>query len=376
MRIARTGVVACVAAVILASCSGGGTPAGGPGADVPKDLAAADPGAARDAVEAVADVAGAGDFADAAEADATEVPGLADAGDLAEDALAADGETSDAATELSSYRGPWQTSLADCWTDVSCRRILLVSHGGDWDENLPYDSQSAFHRAYDKGADAIKTDVLVTMDGKLVVAHTNQIQFYESPECSGQSIDQMTLDQVTACHLATSTTETYQRLDDVLDWAKDKVVLMLTVKSDATFAPAIQAAIAHDAVDRVFVELYFSTLQSLIPTVVDHDKVRYNVQVESFADIQNLVDAAVPQVMLCESDPTWPEADTATMTATIANVIHPAGLKSFVSSENAPTVPMHVALMEAGWDVVMTYDLDNAIQARTQVDQERGVTPP
>ncbi len=276
------------------------------------------------------------------------------------------------------YHGSWQLSLKNCWTDPSCKRALVLSHGGDWDADLPYDSHAAFVRAYQKGADGIKTDVLVTKDNVPVVAHSSPILLWESPECAGQKIEEMTADEVTACHLVMSDTETYQRLDDVIDWAEGKLVLMLTVKSDSAFPRAIQAILQHDAADRIFVEVYLGTLQSVIPGVPDHDKVRYNVQISGYDDIGVLLDTVHdPAVMLCETtSATFPDADVAKMSDAIANRLHPAGVKAFIDASDYLTLDAQAALFQEGFDVVMTYSLDDAVLARYQVDQARDVLPP
>jgi formylglycine-generating enzyme required for sulfatase activity/endonuclease/exonuclease/phosphatase family metal-dependent hydrolase/glycerophosphoryl diester phosphodiesterase len=275
------------------------------------------------------------------------------------------------------YRGPWQVSIKDCWTDPFCPRALVMSHGGDWDAELPYDSRAAFVRAYEKGADAIKTDVLITKDNIPVVAHSSPIMPWESPECSGKKIEEMTAEQVTKCHLGLSKTETYQRLDDVIDWAKGKVILMLTVKSNEAFPRAIQAILQHDAADRIFVEAYLDTFLSVIPTVPDHEKVRYNLQIDSFHDIDTLVTLKDPTIMFCETDnDSLPDADVAKLSDAIANRLHPAGIGAFIDARKYTSVFDQIELFKEGFNVVMTYNLDNAIEARIRVNKARGVTPP
>ena len=47
-----------------------------------------------------------------------------------------------------------------------------------------------------------------------------------------------------------------------------------------------------------------------------------------------------------------------------------------MSSIHLPTVAQHRALWDQGFDVIMTYALDAAIEARTAVNAERGIDPP
>jgi hypothetical protein len=61
----------------------------------------------------------------------------------------------------------------------------------------------------------------------------------------------------------------------------------------------------------------------------------------------------------------------------IDSKLHPAGVRSLTAtSEVLPSVQEHEQLFDAGFDVVYTYDLDNALLARTAVDTARNVTPP
>ena len=350
-RLPRARLIACFAALCAAAGCGGGA-----GAATPAD--AAD-------TATLADGAGDPGVTDVAPADSAEIP-YEIAMDAAPDEVAP-----------ATYDGPWRKSLKSCWTDATCTRALLVSHGGDWDADLPYGSKAAFVRAYEKGADAIKTDFLVTKDDVGVVAHSSPILFYESPECVDRKIEEMTADEVTACHIGASQTETYQRVDDVMEWARGKVLLMLTVKSDTDFGRAISTAIEHDATEFVFIEAYLGAFQGVVLPLPDHDRMLYNIEVGGTADVGTLLDTIKnPVAFSCEMDASYPDADTAAMSALIANRLHPAGVKAFIDAKDYTSVAAQAGLFQEGFDIVMTYSLDNAVTARIQVDQARGVTPP
>ena len=296
-----------------------------------------------------------------------------------DDTASADIASADIASDATTTTGPtWRDTLKVCWTDLSCKRAFVISHGGDWSiDDLPYDSQGAFHRAADKGADGIKTDVHVTKDNIAVVAHSSPIETWESTECAGQKIEEMTAAQVTACHLFPSEVETFQRLDDVLEWARGKVVIMLTVKEPVDFARAIAVVKEHKAEDYVFLETSIADLQNAVTPSAGWDTTWYNVQTDNVADVQQVVTAAwKPRVAFVEVNVKYQEAHSdAEMTDLLNAKIHPAGLRGFVSTIHLPTVADHVAMFDAGFDVIMTYNLDNALVARKQVNAARGVTP-
>ncbi len=55
------------------------------------------------------------------------------------------------------------------------------------------------------------------------------------------------------------------------------------------------------------------------------------------------------------------------------------GLRTFApthDSQFAATVNNHMDIFNAGFQVVYTYNLDNAVVARQQVNKENGISPP
>lgn len=295
----------------------------------------------------------------------------------ATDAAASADSAPDAAAEVTITTGPtWRDSLAVCWSDLACQRVFVVSHGGDWSiGDYPYDSQGAFHRAAEKGADAIKTDVHVTKDNIAVVAHSSPIESWESPDCAGQKIEEMTAAQVTQCKLFPSETETFQRLDTVLQWARGKVVIMLTVKEPVDFPRAIATVIAQDALDYVFLETGLGDLATAIPKSADWMKSWYNASVDDEAGLDAVIAQKNPRVLFLEIGVKYQEAQNAKMSALLEQKIHPAGMRGFVSTIHLPNIADHLAIFEAGFDVIMTYNLDNALVARDQINAKRGLKP-
>ena len=308
--------------------------------------------------------------------DALTADTSADVAAAADTSLDASLDTAGDATTTSAPT--WRDSLKICWTDLSCKRAFVISHGGDWSiGDFPYDSQGAFQRAADKGADGIKTDVHVTKDNVAVVAHSSPIETWESTECAGQLIEEMTANEVTACKLFPSDTQTYQRLDTVLEWARGKVVIMLTVKESVDFPRAIQTVIEHNALDYVFLETGLGDLQNAVTKSADWQKSWYNASVSSEAELDTVINTVKsPRVAFLEINVDYQKAQNDKMADLLKNKIHPAGMRGFVSTISLPEIANHKALWDAGFDVIMTYNLDNAMAARTAVNTARGVSPP
>src|SRR5258706_4324977 len=178
--------------------------------------------------------------------------------------------------------GTYRTSLAVCWTDATCPRVLALAHGGAWDAaTIPYDSNAALAAAYADGDDGVKIDVRVTSDNVPVIAHSSPIQIYESLDCANQRIEDMTAAQVTACHRFPSSSETFQRLDDVLGYLRGKMVVQLCVKRVEDFARTISEVHALAAEDFAFLEINAGDVAGVMPALPGSDSVFYLVNVAS-----------------------------------------------------------------------------------------------
>lgn len=268
-----------------------------------------------------------------------------------------------------------RSSLAVCWTDATCKRVMAIAHGGAWDlTQRPYDSNAAIAEAYKLGIDGVKIDVRVTQDDVPVIAHSSPIEFYESLDCVGKKIEQMTAAQVVTCHRFPSATETFQRLDDVLAYLRGKMVTQLCVKRTQDYARTIAELHAQKAEDFAFIELgSTSDLQSLIPTLPGAGTVWYLVNVEkNVAEVDAIVGTIKnPRAFMVEFDP------SVAVAALTATKLHPAGVRSFTyTSSMTASVQELKALFDGGYDVVSAQLAANAVQARILVNTARGISPP
>lgn len=270
--------------------------------------------------------------------------------------------------------GDWRASLSVCWTDATCPRVMAVGHGGMWDAtSAPYDSDAAIAAAYAGGMDGVKIDVRVTSDNVPVIAHSSPIEFWESLDCGGKKIEEMTADEVTSCHRFPSSSETFQRLDEVLEYLRGKMAVQLCVKESRDFGRTIEQILTQGAQDFAFIEVDTADLQNFIPGLPGADSVYYLVNVGSnLGEVDTIIDQiGNPRAFMIEIDPDVDIGDL------VATRIHPAGLRAFtyLKAELA-TVAQLQALFEKGYDVVSANAGANAVQARINVNQARGVDPP
>lgn len=268
----------------------------------------------------------------------------------------------------------YRDSLATCWTDARCKRVMAVGHGGAWSAlSVPYDSNAALAAAYAAGLDGVKIDVRVTRDNVPVISHSSPIKVYESLDCANQKIEEMTAAQVTRCHRFPSATETFQRLDEVLNYLRGKMTVELTVKRSADYARTIQEVLALHAEDFAYLEISTSELRDQIPKLSGGDKVYYLINIEDrLAEVDELIDKIKnPRAFMVEIDP------GVAIGTLVASRLHPAGLRAFIYDKNGLLSPAQVkAYYSQGFDVVSTNLAKNTVTARQQINTARGVTPP
>lgn len=370
-------LVACTAA-----CSSSGSTAGSGGAA--NDASGSGGGSAAGGSAGVAGGGGsAGSVSDAS----------AGSGGTTSDASAGSGGTGGSATDASAGTGggagssadagsdggqdagggTYRNSLSVCWTDPTCPRVFAIAHGGAWNvSGPPYDSNAAIAAAYADGCDGVKIDVRVTKDNVPIISHSSPIEYYESLDCGGKKIEDMLAADVTKCHRFPSTTETFQRLDNVLDYLRGKMVVQLTVKLGTDYARTIQEVHTKNAEDFAFLEISTSDLQNVIPTIAGADSVYYLIEIGNLSEVDTLLDTVKnPRAFMYEFDP---GVDVSSLTP---NRLHPAGVRSFTyTSAAAPTEPQLQALFEGGFDVVSSQSAVNGVQARIVVNQSHGVSPP
>jgi hypothetical protein len=251
---------------------------------------------------------------------------------------------------------------------------MAVAHGGAWDlASAPYDSNAAIRNAFDLGCDGVKIDVRVTADDVPVIAHSSPIEYYESLDCGGRRIEEMTAAEVTGCHRLPSFTERFQRLDDVLGYLRDKMVAQLCVKRSTDIQRTISEIHAQAAEDFAFIELDPGDVQTLIPTLIDADTVWYLVNIaSSLGEVDTLLDVVRnPRAFMFEFDP------GVDVSALAPDRLHPAGVRSFVYDSATPlSIAAIESYFENGYDVVSTQSAANAVEARRNVHAARGVSPP
>lgn len=269
----------------------------------------------------------------------------------------------------------YNNSLAHCWTDATCMRAMLVSHGGDWDVKAPYDSHTALVRAVQRGSDGIKGDFRVTADNIGVITHSSPIEVFESTDCAGQLIEQMTAAQVTACHMLGSKTEMFQRVDSLLQWARGRTVVMLDVKRAQDLPRAIEVGVENGAQDTLFLEVHQSDYFQYVVGAPGWEQLHYLVWLDSPESASMVIaDQHPAQAFMYEMMPTYANYDAAAMKTFITGTLHPAGVRAFTATDtNDPTVANHQMLFDEGIDVVMTYDLTNGLQVRDAVNAARGL---
>jgi len=289
------------------------------------------------------------------------------------------------------FTGAWRTSLdgADsCWkqSTTECNRAMVVVHGGDWDitQGVPYDSSGAFERGWQNGADMVKGDFRVCKENIGVIMHSSPIEYYESIECRGKIVDDMTVEQCEACPMAT-TSFNFTSVPEMLSWSNDKVNFMFCLKQDDKLPRAISSMLEYNAQHRSIIEVKLPHLVDMYnsnPRPEGWDSVYYIAELTCPEDAASLL--AMPQELLDRTflvefedwDSKWP--DPADLTNTL-NAFKARGARTMAATNNnaiEATNANHQAIFDAGFDVVYTYNLANAVEVRKNVNTKRGISPP
>lgn len=284
-----------------------------------------------------------------------------------------------------SYAGPWRSSLdadGSCWTETpvnSCNRAMTIVHGGDWSIQYPYDSQPAFERGYQNQADAVKGDFRVNGEKTGMVMHSSPIEWFESPGCRGKKVEEMTTAECEACKMEV-TSYHFISVPDLLGWSNGKVNVMLCVKEESDIPRAISTLTENNATHRAFLELglgpFLTTVSAQTP---DWNSVFYILEIRSPSDVATLAQQpaeVLRRAILVEF------CDYAKWGSTLSddiNTLHKLGLRAVgVTDSNSLTATkeQHLEIFRAGFDVVYTYNLEHAVEARVEVNTGRGLPQP
>lgn len=279
------------------------------------------------------------------------------------------------------YAGPWRNELDSCWTrPVSeCNRALTIVHGGDWNIEYPYDSMPAFQRGFDNQADVVKGDFRVNKENVGMVMHSSPIEVYESINCFHKKVEEMTTAECEKCKMEI-TSYNFTSAPELLSWSAGKVNVMFCVKEQRDIPRAMSTLVESNASHRALLEISVSLIIQAAATNTPHwDEVYYIAELSTPADVQLLStqpQAVISRCLLLEFKD-W-EKWGPTLSSDLA-LVHKMGLRAVgVTASNSlqATKGAHLDIWNAGFDVVYTYNLGNAVEARVEVNTERGLPMP
>jgi hypothetical protein len=255
---------------------------------------------------------------------------------------------------------------------------LIIAHGGQWDATgAPFLSAKAFEQAWQTGADGIEADIRVSKDGVPIVAHSSPIEYYESLDCGGKKIEEMLASEVTKCHLGANLGATFQRMDAVMDWAAGKLIMEWDVKLPTDLAATIGVILQKNAQDRSTILVDVGELQTVVPTISGWEQLHYLGDIGATSDVPTAIGMkSTHKIFLFEMDRSYGDATEAQVSDLIKDVVNPAGIHAYGASEQyTATVQNHLDVYHQGFDVVLSYNVPNGVEARAQANAERGYAP-
>jgi hypothetical protein len=189
----------------------------------------------------------------------------------------------------------------------------------------------------------------------------------------------MTAAECSACHMI-YTNYTFSPVPEVLSWAEDTINFMFCVKETHDIARAITTLIENNATHRAFLEISVSEMLDVVvaENLEGWESVYYVINMHTPEELNRILSSSsdiLKRTFLFEFNEweKWPD-----LSENIA-LAKEAGIRTFAATKDnglTATVQNHLDIYHAGFDVVYTYNLDNAIVARIEVNTANGISPP
>ncbi|HHT80362.1 MAG TPA: hypothetical protein GXZ69_03845 [Spirochaetales bacterium] len=142
-------------------------------------------------------------------------------------------------------------------------KIIVQGHRGALG-HVPENTLPSFEAGYKMGADVLELDVHLSADNQLVVMHDPEVS--RTTNGTGR-IKDMTVKQIKELDAGIHFSEKYANtrvplLSEVLEWAKDKIPLIIEIKGDPFPAPGIEKMVVDevtkfDMLDKVLVISFY-----------------------------------------------------------------------------------------------------------------------
>ena len=118
-----------------------------------------------------------------------------------------------------------------------------------------------------------------------MVMHSSPIEVYESLNCHGKYVEDMTSDECAQCQMEI-TSYTFIKVPDLLAWADGKINVMFCVKLSTDIPRAISSLIEYNATHRAFLEIHIEDyLQFEMQQMPSWEEVYYVVEMHSHNDL-------------------------------------------------------------------------------------------
>ena len=154
----------------------------------------------------------------------------------------------------------------------SGRKVMVTGHRGA-SGFAPENTMAAFRLAHEQGADMIELDVYLSLDGRLVVMHDATVD--RTTDGQGR-IEDMTLEQIKALDAGSWMGEQFKgervpTLDEVLEWAKTRVLVNIEIKGAGCEEQIVALAKKHELTDKILVSSfhhdYLAKIKELDPAL-------------------------------------------------------------------------------------------------------------
>jgi len=253
-----------------------------------------------------------------------------------------------------------------CLFDKTCNKPVIIEHQGAPGFWIPRNSMAAFRNAQALGAAGVEADIRFSSDGVPFVCHDESIRPWTAPGCWGWKPDATPAQSLARCRLFPSCSEFLVPMEDLVRWAKGRMLIQLDVKEAGKLQSLADAVRRWDARGFCFFSMTVWDAVQNRKTLEGISDIRLALEVRTVKQIADVLSwMRLPQLFLVETSGEF--LDHFLTTEQLRKQIqrmHDSGLKvEAVGDTRLPSVDSQLKLMKDGYDAVLSYDVEKSVEA-------------
>ena len=261
-----------------------------------------------------------------------------------------------------------------CLLDPACRKPAIIGHQGAPGFWEPRNSLTAFQKAVELGADGAEVDLRFSSDGVPFVAHDAEISIWQAPGCAGYKLAETPSAELARCRLLPFLTQKLLPFADLLHRTGNRFLLHLDIKEPELIPQALDAVRRLHAEDHAYIAVSVWHAVQQRELLAKSADVRLCLKIRTVKQFDDVLTwMGLPQVFMVMTDETFLDQplDAEQIKAQIRRM-HAAGLKVMASgNKRHPSVDSQLRLLCDGYDAILSYDVENGVEAARRFAGEK-----